>query len=160
SPTGDVMAGWRVLGSAGRLQETTRGKELGRFARGAGYIQCLAFSGDGKVLVGAEGSAWLGKTPSPLLFWDGKTGRELARFTGEPEGTITALALTTRGDLLASAGNEHKVRLWDVRAGKQVTDFKGHQAAITCLVFAADGKQLASGSEDGTVFVWDVSKWT
>ena len=33
--------------------------------------------------------------------------------------------------------------------------FKGHMQ-VTALTFSPDGKQVASGSFDGTVLVWDV----
>ena len=34
---------------------------------------------------------------------------------------------------------------------------KGHKGTLSCLVFAPDGKALASGAKDGTVIVWDVA---
>jgi transcription initiation factor TFIID subunit 5 len=35
--------------------------------------------------------------------------------------------------------------------------FAGHAAAVACLAFCPSGRYLASGSEDGTVRVWDVA---
>jgi WD40 repeat protein len=35
--------------------------------------------------------------------------------------------------------------------------FRSHTAEITALAFSTDGKQLASGSYDGSVLVWDLS---
>jgi WD40 repeat protein len=32
---------------------------------------------------------------------------------------------------------------------------KGHQGSVRCLAFAADGKTLATGGEDGTIRLWD-----
>jgi WD40 repeat protein len=46
------------------------------------------------------------------------------------------------------------VRLWDVEAGKQLECFRGHEAAVTGVAFAADGTKAVSGSKDGAVFLW------
>ena len=45
--------------------------------------------------------------------------------------------------------------LWDVETGNQLAFLNGHTEDITTLVFSHDGKILASGSQDGTVLLWD-----
>ena len=41
-------------------------------------------------------------------------------------------------------------------ASSQRTVLSGHKSPVTALRFSPDGKRLASGSEDGTVGIWDV----
>ena len=39
--------------------------------------------------------------------------------------------------------------------GVQVASLEGHTANITALAYSAQGKWLVTGSEDGSVKVWD-----
>ena len=48
-----------------------------------------------------------------------------------------------------------RIQLWDVDTGEDLGTLAGHTEPIETLVFSHDGKTLASGSEDGTVLLWD-----
>src|SRR5206468_4068044 len=56
---------------------------------------------------------------------------------------------------LASGGDVHTVRLWDLGTGKVVHTLTGHTERIRSLVFSPDGQLLASGSLDTTITLWD-----
>ena len=55
------------------------------------------------------------------------------------------------------------IKLWDVETGKDLGILSGHTEPVETLVFSHDGKTLASGSDDGTVLLWDwdkiIAKW-
>ena len=40
---------------------------------------------------------------------------------------------------------------------KLLYTFKGHTESVGSLAFSPDGKMLASGTEDGTITMWDVN---
>src|SRR5438067_625153 len=63
-------------------------------------------------------------------------------------GPVGALAYARDGRLIATACNDHLVRLWDAATGSEVRALKGHEAEVRCLAFSPDGKTLASGSAD------------
>jgi len=58
---------------------------------------------------------------------------------------------------LAVAGNPH-VRLYEIHSSNPnpVTSFDGHTANVTAVGFQKDRKWMFTGSEDGTVKIWDV----
>jgi WD40 repeat protein len=89
--------------------------------------------------------------------------RELGTF-GEPPATKEA-ALSPAADLLAVAGADGAIRLWDLRSRNRAhvlrTDLHrrtGHDAAALCLGFSPDGALLASAHVDGVVHLWDMAK--
>src|SRR5262249_28879909 len=50
-----------------------------------------------------------------------------------------------------------KVWIWDATTGKVKFTLTGHTASVRRIAFSLDGKRLASGDEEGTVKVWDVT---
>lgn len=57
-----------------------------------------------------------------------------------------------------SYGWDPQIRLWHVETGLSLGNLSGHTDDVECLVFSHDGKTLASGSNDGTVLLWDWDK--
>src|SRR5205807_1535025 len=59
--------------------------------------------------------------------------------------------------LLATAGDDMSVRLWDPDTGKEQFTFRGHVDGVSVLSFAPDGSFLVTGSQDGAVKRWDLA---
>ncbi len=88
--------------------------------------------------------------------------RELATF-GEPPAT-QAVARSPVDDLLATAGADGAVRLWDLQSRTRRQSLRtdmhkrtGHDARALALAFAPDGSLLASGHVDGSIHLWDLA---
>lgn len=76
-------------------------------------------------------------------------------------GTITALALTVHDGhaLLASAGYDNVVRIWDVDDRRELAELRGHAKHPTGLAWTAGQgaiPSLISASVDGTMRWWDL----
>ncbi len=62
------------------------------------------------------------------------------------------------GKLLASAGDDRTVRLWDTATGQpHGQPILAHEDVIWQVAFSPDGQTLATASEDGTAKRWQVS---
>lgn len=72
-------------------------------------------------------------------------------------GTVTTVAFSPNGKILASGGADQRVRLWDLATGQHLHTFSNHTSKISAVAFVRDD-MLVSGSSDGTVFIWDLNK--
>jgi WD40 repeat protein len=93
---------------------------------------------DGVVTIISAASGKIVKT------WD-CAGGPARHVTFSPDGKLLAASTTAR------------VYVWRVASGEEVATMADHKEAISALAFSPDGKRLASGSDDDTVHVWDVS---
>jgi WD40 repeat protein/serine/threonine protein kinase len=109
-----------------------------------GWLKHVAFSPDGRALVagGKDAVAYL---------WT----RDSARVLGHHAGPINFVAFSPTEPLVATASDDHTIRLFGL------SDFKervltGHTDAVQVLLFTPDGKALLSGGSDGAVRMWNL----
>jgi len=77
------------------------------------------------------------------------------RRLGSGSNPFLCVAFSPDGTLLASAGYEKTIQVWDVATGQEMRKWSGWEGNYTALAFSPDGRLLASGSlGDHFIHVW------
>lgn len=87
--------------------------------------------------------------------WDRIIHSELLTLRGHSD-SVSCVAYSPDGTLLASASADHSVRVWDSVTGQTSIVLSGHIGAVTGVMFSPDGEQLASASKDKTIKIWNL----
>ena len=107
---------------------------------------CVAWSSDGSKLgVTAETS---------IVIMDAETGAVLKKLTGFESGGYYIAWHPTK-NILASAGFDEKVLVWDVDTAKQTMSLNEPTKSVESISWSPDGTRLAAGSSDSLVTVWN-----
>ena len=113
----------------------------------------MRFSPDGRVL------AIVTSKPN-IELWDVRKGEKLATCV---TALVTALSFSPDGRLLASAGEGRpyeagSIDIWEVESHKRLGRFAAHESVILGLAFLPGTSKVITGSDDGTVQVWDLTE--
>ncbi len=139
-----------------KLWDVTSGELLWTGLSNSGSTMSVAFSPDGRRLVSVT-TTWRTRT-GEIRIWETSTGKLLTKLSSPRTGNF-GVAYSPDGSLLATAGADGKVRLWDPYSGQdaELCAMEGHKANVFSVAFSPDGRQLASAGWDGTAIVWDLA---
>ncbi|KAJ5908842.1 hypothetical protein N7495_001524 [Penicillium taxi] len=69
---------------------------------------------------------------------------------------VSAVQFSPDCSMIASAGADAVVKVWDTLTGRLIYTFEGHLAGISTVAWSPDGQWIASGSDDKTIRFWNV----
>jgi WD40 repeat protein len=185
SPDGKVIA-MGAEGETVRLLDGATGKELKQLKVGTDEerrdhnITSVAFSPDGAILAVAKQDRavrlWDVAEGKPIRDWKEeeekkekdddliltRRGDEMYMVSFSPDGRTLATWFTDRSMRYSfwndnGGRNDNTIRLWEASTGKERRRLKGHRGGVVCLTFTPDGRSVATGSEDTTLLLWDLT---
>jgi WD40 repeat protein len=121
-------------------------------------VRALAFAPDGATI--ASGGLEMDRT---LKQWDVRTGALVRTVVsghdtlGQLYAEIHSVAFAPGGKLVASAGRDGRVVVWDIEAGRLRYRLEAHRGEALALAIAPGGGSLASGGEDRAIRLWDLA---
>jgi len=172
SPDGSRVATGSWLGTV-KVWDTKTGKPLRSWKGITKEIKALDFSPDGSRLL----LVYSDYTNDEVAVWSTSEGKELVRWgrfsTGvraahfSPDGRRVLIVpgneahqqakwfAGANGEFLRANPDDRTVYLRDVKSGEDVALFKGHEANVTSAQFNADGSEVVTAEEGGTVRIWN-----
>lgn len=127
-----------------------------------GWCWAVAISPDNQILASSANGT--------IDLWNLKTGDRQGQLK-DSSSRVFSLAFSPDGHFLASGCEDHQIRVWDVRRRTLVHCLSGHGDEVRAVAFSPQGylrrglrlgvpqagHQLASGSYDGTLRLWNLT---
>ncbi|MSR56190.1 MAG: hypothetical protein EXS05_00715 [Planctomycetaceae bacterium] len=112
-------------------------------------------------LPGPAGTVLTGGHEGKLTWWTAAdSALSAVRTIDAHKGYIRAVTVSPDGTLVATAGNDHLVKVWSATDGTLVKELAGHTRHVYNVAFHPSGTALVSGDLLGVIKQWAVGPWT
>ncbi|KAI5724066.1 hypothetical protein M8J76_014938 [Diaphorina citri] len=131
-----------------RLWDVSASAEVQKLEFGA-VPNSLEISRDGTTITVTHGSC--------VTFLDANSLELIKEHKVPAQVHSASLLLNSERPIFVCGGEDLKMYKFDYSTGAEIESFKGHFGPIHCVKFSPDGELYASGSEDGTLRLWQTN---
>ncbi|KAG2070855.1 WD40 repeat-like protein [Suillus decipiens] len=93
-----------------------------------------------------------------IYFWNAPTSAQLGSSLHAHSAAIHSLAISSDGELMATASNDHTARLWSTSTRKPFGRVLQHADMVFTVAFSPDSRIVATSGQENTIFLWDISQ--
>ena len=112
-----------------------------------------------------DGSLCFSSDSKRVAYLAERDGMQMAVIDGREDGrhrSVKSLVFSPNGQRLASASEDHTVKLWDAKTGQEALTLKGHTNGVTSVTFSPNGDlftYITSAGTGGLIKIFDVPSW-
>jgi WD40 repeat protein len=136
-----------------KVWDPVTGKELLKFAHQSG-VRSIAWSKDGKLAMGC--------IDGTLEVWNAGDNREpVQKISAAHKKAIRNIAWSPDGTMLATAGEDHLAKVWDIAGTQEATKEAKytfpHPSVVNSVAFSPKGDVLATTETEKTIHLWTLA---
>lgn len=131
-----------------RIWDLLTGQHVHTLQGHTDQVWCVSFSPDGSMLASAGDDR-------TIRIWDVHTGNCLQILRGHTHWVRTIAFSPHHNHIIASGSHDQTLRIWNLDSQQPSLVLKGHSSWIWEITFSPNGHTLASGSDDGSIKLWE-----
>jgi WD40 repeat protein len=130
-----------------KIYSTKDGRQTGLIKKHTEWVTAIAYSPDGKFLATADRNGG-------VEVWE--SGADPKPFNTLAGHKVACTALAFMPGVLASASEDGKISLWNVKEGTEIRNWAAHPGGVLWVDFTPDGRIVSCG-RDKIAKVWDAT---
>ena len=130
-----------------KIYSTKDGRQTGLIKKHTDWVTAIAYSPDGKYLATADRNGG-------VEVWE--SGADPKPFNTLAGHKVSCTALAFMPGVLASASEDGKISLWNVKEGTEIRSWAAHAGGVLWVDFTPDGRIVSCG-RDKIAKVWDAT---
>lgn len=135
-----------------RVWDTRTGRCLQALPAHSDPVVSVSFNRDGTLIVSASFDGL-------IRVWDASTGQCLRTLIDDACAPTSYAKFSPNGKYILASTLDNEIRLWNYTSGKCLKTYRGHvneKLAMFSTFSVTRGTFIVSGSEDGSVYLWDL----